>query len=236
LLNHAEFDSGMLARAAILRENIVKAGLSKYNLGSEWQRPAGQGFVILVAGQVESDASLTYGQGLKRNIDLLQTVRSDNPKAYIVYKPHPDVIAGLRRTGEGEEKASAWCDEIVTDASMPSLLASVDAVHVMTSLSGFEALLRNIPVTTHGQPFYAGWGITQDRFPPPRRQRALSLDALVAACLILYPSYVSRETRCFTTPERAVDELLAWRSASPKKTQLHTRLKRMVLRRVVGVR
>jgi capsular polysaccharide export protein len=106
----------------------------------------------------------------------------------------------------------------------------------MTSLSGFEALLRGLPVVTHGQPFYAGWGLTQDREPPPRPRRALSLDALIAACLILYPSYVSRVTRCFTTPERAIDELLAWRAGAPEHPNLATRLKRVLLRQVVGVR
>ena len=37
-------------------------------------------------------------------------------------------------------------------------------------------------------------------------------DELAAGALILYPAYVSRETGCFTTPERALDEMLAWRA------------------------
>jgi len=66
-----------------------------------------------------------------------------------------------------------------------------------------------------GQPFYAGWGLTEDREPVARRSRRLSLDELVAGVLILYPTYVSRSTRRFATPERALDELLAWRAAHP---------------------
>ena len=38
-------------------------------------------------------------------------------------------------------------------------------METMTSLAGFEALLRGKPVTTHGQPFYAGWGLTEDICP-----------------------------------------------------------------------
>jgi capsular polysaccharide export protein len=41
----------------------------------------------------------------------------------------------------------------------------------------------------------------------------LQLDELVAGALILYPTYVSRVTGRFTTPERAVEELVAWRAA-----------------------
>lgn len=236
LLAASEFDTGLLQRAARLRQRIVEAGLSKYNVGGGWRRPPATTRVILVPGQVESDASLAHGRGLRRNIDLLRAAREANPDAHIVYKPHPDVVAALRRAGEGEDQARRWCDEVVTHASMPVLLSLVDEVQVMTSLSGFEALLRGLPVVTHGQPFYAGWGLTQDREPPPRPRRTLSLDALIAACLILYPSYVSRVTRCFTTPERAIDELLAWRAGAPEHPNLATRLKRVLLRQVVGVR
>lgn len=61
----------------------------------------------------------------------------------------------------------------------------------MTSLLGFEALLRKVPVTTLGVPFYAGWGLTTDlaRIPPRRRARP-TLSGLVHASLIDYPRYV----------------------------------------------
>jgi capsular polysaccharide export protein len=67
----------------------------------------------------------------------------------------------------------------------------VDEVHVNTSLAGFEALLRNKPVTTYGVPFYAGWGLTTDLGPVPKRRSAgRTLDELVAAALLLYPRYL----------------------------------------------
>ncbi len=94
---------------------------------------------------------------------------------------------------------------------MGELLTVVDEVHVLTSLAGFEALLRGKTVTCYGQPFYVGWGLTHDLVPLTRRIRRLTLDELVAGALILYPTYVSRTTGKFTTPERALDELLHWR-------------------------
>ena len=213
LLQTTEFSTDLVARAQRLRERIVEQGLTKYNVGSSgWRRPEGAGRVILVPGQVESDASIRYGApGIRANMELLQAVRKANPSAYIIYKPHPDVVAGLRKKGEGEDEAVRSCNEMVIDIAMGELLTVVDEVHALTSLTGFEALLRGKTVTCYGQPFYAGWGLTHDLVPPTRRTRSLTLDQLVAGALILYPTYVSRTTGKFTTPERALDELLDWR-------------------------
>lgn len=224
LLQHGQFDAALLARAAALRERIVASGLTKYNVGEgSWQRPVGKYPVILVPGQVESDASIAYGApegvcAIRRNMDLLRAVRAANPEAYVVYKPHPDVLAGLRIKGVDEVLALQWCDEQVDDAAMGVMLDQVDEVHVITSLAGFEGLLRGKRVTCYGQPFYAGWGLTAEIVKPARRTRALSLDELVAGALILYPKYLSRTGTALTSPEQALDELLAWRAegrASP---------------------
>ncbi len=219
LLQNHLFDIALLDRARQLRTRLVAAGLTKYNVGTDvWQRPghitADQ--VILVPGQVESDASLAFGApGIRTNADLLMAVRKANPASYILYKPHPDVVAGLRSKGQGEEDAGQWCDEIVVDVAMGALLGQVGSVHTLTSLTGFEALLRGKKVVCYGLPFYAGWGLTEDILPVARRTRRLALDELVAGTLILYPTYISRTTGQFTTPERALDELLIWREKSP---------------------
>jgi len=222
LLGHHVFDPALVARAAALRQRILQARLTKYNVGSDqgWSRPAHAQRVILVPGQVESDASIRFGaHTLRRNIDLLQAVRRAHPDAYVVYKAHPDVQARLRDSGQGEGEAPAWCDEVVENVGMQSLLDKIDEVHTLTSLTGFEALLRHKHVVTYGQPFYAGWGLTDDQALTPavraRRQRRVTLDELVAATLILYPTYVSRRTRMFTTPENALQELISWRDETP---------------------
>ena len=231
-------DGPLLTRAAVLRARIVASGLTKYNVGGvAWTRPQQAVRVVLVPGQGESDASIQYGAPVVRtNMGLLQAVREANPDAWVVYKPHPDVLAGLRKSGTGEEDALHWCDELLGDAPMGQLLAAVDEVHVLTSLAGFEALLRGKKVVCYGQPFYAGWGLTDDRVPVLRRTRRLTLDQLVAGTLILYPTYVSRSTGRFTTPERALDELLEWRDTGPDTISWVRRLKRFILRQIVGVR
>lgn len=120
LLQNNPFSAELCLRAARLRERIVAEHLTKYNVGrGSWQRSGGVQRVILVPGQVETDASLAYGApGIKTNLGLLQAVRQANPDAWLVYKPHPDVLAGLRVRGQGEDQALQWCDEQVTDVAM----------------------------------------------------------------------------------------------------------------------
>jgi capsular polysaccharide export protein len=221
LLQTADFDATLLARAAGLREAIRRHGLTKYNVGAgQWRRPEARDDaatrVILVPGQVETDASIAYGAPeIKHNIELLRAVRAASPGAYVVYKPHPDVVAGLRKRGAGEEAVALSCDEMVVECTMGELLDAVDEVHTITSLAGFEALLRGKTVVCYGHPFYAGWGLTRDIYPMPRRSRRLEVNQLVAGALILYPAYVSRVTGRFTTAERALEELIQWREHPP---------------------
>jgi capsular polysaccharide export protein len=196
----------------------VASGLTKYNVGlNSWTRPSqtGNSKIVLVPGQVETDSSIQYGApGIKTNLELLQAARRAHPKDWLIYKPHPDVVAGLRMAGVREELACQWCDEIITEVSISTLLESVDIVHVLTSLTGFEALLRGRRVVCHGLPFYAGWGLTDDVKFKKNRSRKLSLDELIAGVLIEYPTYVSRVTGNFCTPEQALNELVAWKHSS----------------------
>lgn len=214
------FTDSLVNRAARLRATICEQGLTKYNLKGHatWSRPAHAGRVVLVVGQVETDASIRYGaSSIRHNMDLLRAVRQRCPDDYVLYKPHPDVMAGLRSAGQGEDSALQWCNEVIGNVSLDQIFPHIDEVHVLTSLAGFEALLRHKPVVTYGQPFYAGWGLTTDLCLTDdvynRRTRRLTLDELVAGTLILYPTYVSRTTRRFTSPERVLQELIAWRAA-----------------------
>ena len=238
LCETGSFDEALLHRAACLRSKIVAAGLTKYNVGTlSWKRPSSADYVILVPGQVESDASLVYGAlGERSNMGLLRTVRQAYPNAYLVYKPHPDILARLRAEGQDEQVAYLWCDEVVTDVSINELLKGVDEVHVLTSLAGFEALLRGKLVTCYGQPFYSGWGLTKDILLNNRRSRCLTLDELVAAALIKYPLYFSRNGKGLITPEQALNEMLSWRASCDGSTPWWRSIIRVFLRRIVGVK
>ncbi|MGM0694294.1 MAG: capsular polysaccharide biosynthesis protein [Pseudomonadota bacterium] len=211
LLATQTFSPRLLERARRLRERLVESGLSKYNVGTAQalplERPDGRR-CLLVVGQVESDASVRFGSPqVTTNSELLRRVRAAAPEAWVIYKPHPDVASGARR-GRLEAGTEQLYDRLITDASITDLLARVDELHTMSSLAGFEALLRGCRVVTYGQPFYAGWGLTEERAPAcPRRQRQLSLDELVAGCLICYPLYVDPDSRQLVNAETVVEAL-----------------------------
>ena len=199
ILQTAAFPPSLLDQAAELRRLVVAARLSKYNVGSDdvasLVDPAGGRRRVLVPGQVENDASVLRGGGrIRGNLELLKAVREARPDAFIIYKPHPDIEAGLRPGRIDPEQTLKLADAIAARASMAHLLDQVDEVHTLTSLSGFEALLRGLDVAVYGLPFYAGWSLTEDREACPRRTRRLHLDELVAGTLILYPRYVDRPT------------------------------------------
>ncbi|WP_425038236.1 capsular polysaccharide biosynthesis protein [Primorskyibacter sp. S187A] len=205
-----------IRRAEALRRKILYHGLSKYNLtGTRPDLP--EGHRVLVVGQVEDDASILTGtrqQGTHTNLGLLQAARNAHPDAILIYKPHPDVEAGLRKGLVPQARSLA--DIIADQSNAVALLNDVDEVWTMTSLLGFEAVLRGIPVTTLGVPFYAGWGLTHDLdAPPERRRQTLTLDQLVHAALIEYPRYHDPLTNTACPPEVIVDRLANDRLPKP---------------------
>lgn len=219
-LIRAPLPPGGLARARALRARLIDDHLSKYNLGPRHAFPdLPPGHRILVAGQVEDDASIRLGAGeVRRNLDLLRAARAARPDALIVYKPHPDVEAGLRAGAITLTELEGLADLVAEAADPVTLIEMVDEVWTMTSLLGFEALIRGKPVTTLGAPFYAGWGLTRDLGPvPDRRRRAADghplprpdLDVLVHAALIGYPRYRDPISGRPCPPEVVLDRLAA---------------------------
>jgi capsular polysaccharide export protein len=209
LLRHGDFDVELLARARRLIDRLVEGGVTKYNLvggGTHIPWPSGSRR-LLVPGQVEDDLSVRRGGAdVRGNLDLLAQVRAANPAAFIVYKPHPDVLAGHRKGAISLAGARRYADFVVRGGSIAALLGEIDELHTLTSLAGFEALLRRVPVTAYGRPFYAGWGLTRD-IVPWDRGRSLSLEQSAAGALILYPLYLDPVTRQPCAPETAIDRL-----------------------------
>ncbi len=227
ILNAINLDALQQQRAQALIQSILVAGLSKYNLGRApvmWQRPQHKQ-VILVPGQVADDASVILGVKEPMNMQrLLQVVREANPDAYIVYKPHPDVLTGNR---QGLIDAQASCDCVDVQADIVSLIEICDEVHTLTSLVGFDALLRGKKVVTYGMPFYAGWGLTYDRAHSIRfRTRVLDLPALVYGVLVEYPIYWDWHGNRPSSPEQTL-QALALTADRNRKTPL-PRLVRLI--------
>ena len=213
----AQLPPQALGRAERLREAIIDAKVSKYNLAGQALAPLPAGRRILVPGQVEDDASILTGtdpNGPRRNLDLLKAARAANPGAVLIYKPHPDVEAGLRPGAIPAATALQFADVLAAEAEPLALIDQVDAIWTLTSLLGFEALIRGKDVTCLGLPFYAGWGLTEDLGlqMPRRRQLAaqsgpVTLAGLIHAALIDYPRYFDPVTGRACPPEVAVERL-----------------------------
>ncbi|ALH94685.1 capsular polysaccharide biosynthesis protein [Acinetobacter equi] len=199
-------------RAISLWQMLIELNITKYNVGvhETLQRPFEQDRVILVIGQVEDDMSVQLGGvGIKTNLALLEKVRQKNPTAYIIYKPHPDVLEGLRVGNIPDHIALKFCNYIEKKVSILDCFNICDEVHTISSLSGFEALLRGLKVYCYGLPFYAGWGLTKDEYKCERRTHKISCEKLIFCTLIEYPLYNFTKINTLPTiqPENVIEHI-----------------------------
>ncbi|EKO3697843.1 hypothetical protein P0F10_002565 [Vibrio metschnikovii] len=193
-------DSAKLKRAQLCMEIFNKARLTKYyDVDGESYKnelvPRDK-YSILVIGQVEDDASIKNGKSkFKYNTDLVLQAKKDFPEADIYYKPHPDYIFGNRKQRSRLSKVSRICKIVPDHINLSEIIDKVDHVYVMTSLAGFESLLRGKKVTTCGLPFYSGWGVTNDLVPCKRRNKYIKAkEDLFYAAYLEYSKYYHLET------------------------------------------
>ncbi|WP_322024682.1 capsular polysaccharide biosynthesis protein [Burkholderia sp. BCC1977] len=249
ILERGGFDDAELAEASAVRAALVDARIGKYNVGNGGvalpsPRPAK---VILVPGQVEDDASIRTGSPwISTNLGLLSSVRAAHPDAFIVFKPHPDVVSGNRAGAVPLHEARRLADAVAPESDVIACVEQADEVHTMTSLTGFEALLRGKRVVCYGAPFYAGWGLTHDVFANvspgaermpgagdgayghpvwSRRNRRLTLDELIAGTLLRYPRYVHPVSRAVIDAQYAIAILHAQRQSTGQGKLKRNRLK-----------
>lgn len=153
---------------------------------------------VLVMGQMMKDASIIYGDaGDWNNEKLIALAAQENPDAEIYYRPHPD-MGDAKQIDPLPENVKL----LAQDVNLADLFGEVDHVYVITSLSGFEALLHGLKVSVVGMPFYAGWGLTDDRQTCERRTRKLTLEEIFCGAYLLYPKY-------FIEASHAVEACLA---------------------------
>ncbi|TDV37320.1 capsular polysaccharide export protein [Paraburkholderia caballeronis] len=196
ILNQYDFDAdhALMAEARDAMNKIRSLRLTKYNLpqtnrsrivyGSKSRRR------VLVIGQVEGDQSIKLGcDRAITNNDVVRLAASENPGAQIIYKVHPDILAGMRSKMSDPAEVRSISTIVSDHMSLDDSLDGVDQVYTISSLAGFESLLRGVPVTTVGCPFYSGWGLTDDRQINVRRTRKLSLEEIFAGAYVKYARY-----------------------------------------------
>ncbi len=219
LLNYRDCSVAEISRGIKLKKLILSAGLSKYNVGeSVSNEPAIDKPRVLVIGQVEDDQSIAKGCELvNTNASLLEAVRAERPDAWITYKPHPDVMSGNRKGHVSKTVLTQCADAVESSASIVDCIEQCDELHTMTSLAGFEALMRGKPVVTYGAPFYSGWGLTTDHQGVERRKRRRTLDELIYITLIEYPRYLDLVSGEFIKPEDLVQTIIQQKAMNENK-------------------
>ncbi|MDQ1243904.1 MAG: capsular polysaccharide export protein, partial [Campylobacterota bacterium] len=238
MLSEHQFDDTIRSRASSLISTIVKTKFSKYN-GFEHKKieldASAQGKkIILVPGQVEDDASIILGAYGQSTLDLLEQARNSCKDAYIIYKPHPDVLSGNRTGLKDKSAALKYCDLIIENYSIDSCIEVCNEVHTLTSTAGFDALLRGKKVFVYGMPFYAGWGLTIDKFHNEKRGRKLKLEEFAAATLLLYPRYIHPKTLQPCEAEEMLHEMIKMQEHyfNSKYYKLYCDIKVFLLRKI----
>lgn len=206
---------GIAADVARARSLVLEHRLSKYNhapLLDAGVLCPGDRQRVLVIDQAAGDLSVTLG-GASKDIfaAMLAAARAENPQATIYVKTHPEVSSG-RKGGYLSQVQNGNCVRVLREAVNPlSLIEQMDKVYVVTSHMGFEALLAAKPVTVFGMPWYAGWGVTEDRQVCPRRVRQHSVEELFAAAYFHYTRYLNPVTRQRGTIFDVIDWLVRQR-------------------------
>lgn len=183
-----------LARAEAALARIVSQRISKYNAQPMRAPVMTDGYArrVLVCDQTYADASTVYGKVGDAEFErMLLAAIAENPDAEILVKTHPDTFwEKEKRTGYYAHLNSTGRVRILRDPVNPyALFDLVDTVYVGTSQMGLEALFAGKNVVTFGAPFYAGWGLTDDRQAIPHRHRARSLVEIFHYFYIWYTIY-----------------------------------------------
>ena len=217
-------DPVLMERAREGMRSLIETRLSKYNTSNDVDIETIYGPKdrkrVLVVGQVEGDMSIKKGCNRAiNNNDLVRIAARENLDAQIIYKPHPEVLHGTRsdppQSKPDEVRGIAMILE--QDITLADAFKTVDHVYTITSLSGFEALIRGIKVTCLGMPFYAGWGATDDRQRCERRTARHTAEEIFAAAYILYPRYFDPILRKEVQFEQALDLLYWMKRTQPAK-------------------
>ena len=213
ILNSYDFksDKKLLKDAKKAISLIVENNISKYNNADDLKNDffKDKNERVLVIAQTAGDASLKYGMldNFTTN-DMINAAIVENPNADIYLKIHPDVLSGKKKSDIDIELVKNKCMIIEENINPLSLLKHFSKVYTKTSQMGFEALLVGCECICFGMPFYAGWGVTNDKSICKRRKRELSVEEIFAGAYILYTKYYNpyekKDSNIFDTIETIV--------------------------------
>jgi len=207
------------ARAAALIARIVGNRISKYNHAPD--APLSLGSLhkpkILLLDQRRGDQSVVSGMADDSTFrKMLQEAIRHYPDHDILIKQHPDAITG-RKGSYFDNQSLAFLRNVENlflidfDVNPHALFDIVEEVHVVTSGMGFEALLAGKTVHCYGMPFYAGWGLTEDRLYLDRRSRKRQLAEVFHFAYVDLSRYYSPDLERACELEALIDYIVLHR-------------------------
>lgn len=150
---------------------------------------------VLIIAQTAGDVSLEYGLGNRFSTqEMIADALEQNTHASVYIKIHPDVLSGKKKSDITLSEIPKACKILDSDVNPISLLKHFKKVYTKTSGMGMEALILGLDVACYGMPYYAGWGVTQDKQHCKRRTRLLQVEELFAGAYILYTRYYNPYT------------------------------------------
>lgn len=215
MINEVSLDSlDIMTQVKLSRDAILKFQLSKYNhapdlndgvlMSNDLAR-------VLVVDQTYGDMSVVCGAASEASFtDMLHAALIENPTAMIYVKTHPEVSAGRKRGYLTEIQNSERVVVVRDKVNAIDLIQKMNKVYVVTSTMGFEALLCGKPVVCFGVPWYAGWGVTDDRVKDSsawaRRTKKRTVDELFGAAYLHYTRYLNP----FTHERGSILDVIEW--------------------------
>ncbi|BEU04042.1 hypothetical protein OAG1_28420 [Agarivorans sp. OAG1] len=211
-----ELPDDLISRSQRTMTAITSNKLSKYNhhlnqhLSDSLHKTLTNvsGDKVLLVDQTYGDMSVEYGLAGEHSFtQMLTAALQEYPETNIFVKTHPDVLKGLKQ-GYLAHLKETRITLITEDCNPIVLLEKFTHVYVVTSQLGFEALMLGKRVSCFGMPFYAGWGLTDDRVKCKRRVRKRTLLEVFAVSYLLYCKYIDPRTMRLTELESILDYLV----------------------------
>lgn len=224
-----------------IMKDIITHNITKYNIDDvspiiiETEKP-----ILCVVGQVPNDASLKYGslpKNIQNNTDLLKYARQYFPDHYILFKPHPDIMAGHVK-GEDLQQIKEYADVVDRSSSLISLINRADHILVMTSLAGLEAIIREKKVTVLGKPFYKGYGFCEGEEVSQLRKEEVSQlrkEDFIRSIYLDYPLYINTQNKFYISCQDAIYFILKQKMAIINPLR-HIHLSHNILKKLYQVK
>lgn len=201
-------------RALAAIRKIVEARISRYNHAPDVPLQVGRPgrAKLLVIDQRYGNESVEFGLADERTFDRMVK------DALAGYPEHDIIVSGyVDPSGRGKrgyfEKSLPQVpardrDRVffIQEESNPyALIDLAEIVFVVSSLTGFEALMAGRQVHCYGAPFYAGWGLTVDHCATGRRSRKRAIEDVFHFAYIEASRYVNPQTHERIEVEELID-------------------------------